>query len=73
MSAIEKLKERMSAMETELAELRNEINKTHEPWWKAWMGAFQEDPLFEQAMKYGQQWRRGQKPKPAKKKRKPKS
>jgi hypothetical protein len=73
MSAIENLEQRLAAVEAELTQLKNQLNKNKEPWWKAWMGAFQDDPHFEKAMKYGQQWRRGHKPKSAKKTRKPKN
>jgi hypothetical protein len=70
MSAIEILEQRLSAVESELALLKNQLKKTTVPWWREWMGAFQDDPYFEQAMKYGQQWRRGQKLAPRKKRRK---
>jgi hypothetical protein len=70
MSAIEKLEQRLAALESELAQMKDELKREKEPWWKAWMGAFENDPYFEQAMKYGQEWRKGKKPATPKKKRK---
>ena len=71
MSAIEKLEQRLAMVESELAQLKDKICQGEAPWWKAWMGAFQDDPYFEKAMKYGQQWRRGPKPVARKTKQKP--
>jgi hypothetical protein len=70
MSAIKKLEERLSAVEAELAAIKefNAATKKEEPWWKEWMGAFQDDPYFEEAMKLGRAWRRGKKPNTRKKK-----
>ena len=63
MSASERLEERLSAVEAALAEMKGRLDKSCKPWWKEWMGAFQDDPLFEQAIKHGNEWRNQQKAK----------
>jgi hypothetical protein len=73
MSAIENLEQRLAVVEAELARMQEHLKKGNEPWWKEWMGAFQDDPYFEKAMKFGQQWRRGQNTPSRNKKRKPKN
>ena len=72
MSAIEKLEQRLAVLEAEVASLKKE--KTHapqptRPWWEEWFGAFENDPYFEEAMKYGRKWRESTRPKPKKRRK----
>lgn len=75
MSAIEKLEERVAALEGEVAKLKQEkvrAEASGRPWWEEWFGAFENDPYFEEAMKYGRKWRESTRPRPPRK-RKPKN
>lgn len=61
--AAERLEARVAALEAEVALLKKQRAEPEEPWWKAWIGAFRDDPHFEEAMKLGQEWRNSDKPK----------
>lgn len=61
------LEERVAALEAEVQRLKNERYKTSEqdmPWWERRFGAFQDDPIHEEAMRLGAEYRRSQ-PSPA--------
>jgi len=68
--AAESFEDRISALEQEVARLRNKIEPDSEPWWKQWVGAFLNDPYFEEAMKLGRKWRQSDRPKPRKNRKK---
>jgi hypothetical protein len=59
------LENRLSAVETELALLKSKIeqkNGTSEmPWWKQRMGVFADDPMYDEAMRLGREYREAQK------------
>lgn len=59
-----KLEQRMAELEKEVASLRKKVNELSgsEPWWERIAGTFQDDPIYEKAMKLGRQYRRAQKP-----------
>ena len=56
-SAIEK---RVAALEEELARLRRkiEVAESTRPWWERIAGTFEKDPVYEQAMKMGREYRK---------------
>lgn len=63
---------RLSALEAEVAELRKKVEKTENkdvPWWVKISGAFADDPIYNEAMRLGREYREPQRPK-TKKRRK---
>ena len=57
------IEERLTALETELDRLKLRIEPDPaptEPWWAKWMGAFENDPYFDEAMRLGAEYRRSQ-------------
>jgi hypothetical protein len=61
------IEERLTALESEVAELRNKVatdEKTEEiPWWHKIRGAFKDDPDYEEAMRLGREYRESLRPK----------
>jgi hypothetical protein len=65
------LEERMTALETEVFRLKQLVEpQKRGPWWEEWAGAFLNDPYFEQAMKYGRQYRESLRPRKVRKRKK---
>jgi len=62
------LEERVAALEAEVERLKQarmgEPAKTEMPWWERRFGAFKDDPMYEEAMRLGVEYRRSQ-PTPA--------
>ena len=61
------IEERVAALEAEIVRLKKRLNRgstAPRPWWEEIAGGFANDPIFEQAMKLGQQYRRSLRPKP---------
>jgi hypothetical protein len=60
------LEKRLSAVETELTLPENKVeqkNGTSEiAWWKQHIGIFADDPMHEEAMRLGREYRESQKP-----------
>jgi len=58
------LEKRVAVLEAELAKLKSKIEgpDASKPWWEQIAGTFQNDPVYEKAMKLGQQYRRSQQP-----------
>ena len=55
------LEERIGALEAQLARLLAEKGTVGDgPWWKQRYGAFQDDELYEEAMRLGAEYRRAQ-------------
>lgn len=54
------LEKRVVALEKELARLKSEVETMHasSPWWERITGTFQDDPIYEKAMKLGRHHRR---------------
>lgn len=54
------LEKRVRALEEEMATLKSKIEGTDalQPWWERIAGTFQDDPVYEKAMKLGRQYRR---------------
>jgi hypothetical protein len=61
-----RLEQRVAALETEVARLKRKLEEqeTIRPWWEQIAGAFQNDSLYERAMRLGQHYRRSLRPKP---------
>lgn len=52
------IEERLTAVEIELQRLKQE--KAHEatvPWWEQIRGQFKDDPMYDEAMRLGREWR----------------
>jgi hypothetical protein len=67
-----RLEERVAALEAEVAKLKRKLEERDliAPWWEQIAGTFQNDPLYERAMRLGQQYRQSLRPKsPARRKR----
>lgn len=61
------LEERVAALETDVARLKRERRRAlvaSSPWWEQRFGAFRDDPMYEEAMRLGAEYRRSQ-PTPA--------
>ncbi len=53
------LEERVSALEAQIAQLTNKKPKAL-PWWQLRHGAFQNDEMYDEAMRLGEEYRRSQ-------------
>lgn len=49
---------RVEALEQEIVHLRNSVEKSPGEGWKAFVGAFSDDPYFKKAMEIGRRYRR---------------
>jgi hypothetical protein len=58
------LERRMAELEKEVATLRKKLESiaSSKPWWERIAGTFQDDPVYERAMKLGRKYRRAQHP-----------
>ncbi len=55
------LEERVSALEAQVAHLLAEKQTANaEPWWQRRYGAFQDDEMYDEAMRLGAEYRRSQ-------------
>ena len=61
-----RLEQRVAALETEVAQLKRKLQEqeTISPWWEQIAGTFQNDPIYERAMRLGRQYRQSLRPKP---------
>lgn len=56
-----KLEQRVTTLETELAQMKQVLSKVTEkevPWWLKITGSSENDPTFDEAMHLGQEWRK---------------
>ncbi|MFN4259179.1 MAG: hypothetical protein ACK4RK_07760 [Gemmataceae bacterium] len=56
-----KLEDRVAALEVEVAWLKAKVEaqeKKSESWWHKIAGTFANDPIYEEAMRLGQEWRK---------------
>jgi hypothetical protein len=63
--ATEQLETRVSALEVEIARLKKRLAEkppSRRPWWKEIAGGFANDPIFEEAMRLGERYRRSLRP-----------
>jgi hypothetical protein len=62
--AITSLEERLTAVEKDLAQLKQKLENdkplTAVPWWQQISGTFRDDPMFDEAMRLGREWRNSQ-------------
>ncbi len=70
MATARSLEERVAALEAEVARLKARVNepekKTAKDWLEKVYGSFANDPLYEEAMRIGREWRESFRPKPRK-------
>ena len=54
------LEKRIAVLEEELARLKSKVEgaDASKPWWERIAGTFEDDPVYEKAMKLGRQYRR---------------
>jgi hypothetical protein len=68
------LAKRVEALEKAVAELQAQVKGTpfpdpDRPWWRLDAGRFRDDPVFEEIIRLGREYRESLRPKPRKKKR----
>lgn len=66
------LKQRIEALEIEVARLKEKIEgpaNFQKPWWRQIAGIFANDPAFEEAMRLGREYRESLRPKPTKRRK----
>ena len=63
-SSTSQLEPRVAALEAEVTKLRHRIEamQTIQPWWEQVAGTFQHDPMYEEAMRLGRQYRQSLRP-----------
>ncbi|CAN5914266.1 hypothetical protein BH23PLA1_BH23PLA1_39080 [soil metagenome] len=63
------LETRVEALEVEVARLKDRVERSGEvderPWWERIAGTFRNDPMYEEAMKFGREYRESSRPRPA--------
>jgi hypothetical protein len=67
MATARKLEERVTELEAKVAKLEGLLSEQKEatkPDWRKIVGTFADDPLYEEAMKLGRQYRESLRPKP---------
>ena len=67
--SVASIEERVAALEVEVARLKQQIealNKPSGPWWQEVCGTFENDPMFEEAMRLGREYRESLRPKASK-------
>lgn len=61
---LETLEQRLTALEREMIQVKEQLEAQQaqqpNPWLDYVYGAFKDDPLFEQAVQYGREWRESQ-------------
>ena len=72
--AAQSVEQRLAALEAEVANLREELRgkngqakEPEKPWIEKVYGAFANDPVYDEAMRLGREYRESQGPKPKKK------
>ena len=67
--AVQEVEVRVTALEAEVTELRQKLEAVASPpgpWWQEIYGTFANDPLYEEAMRLGREYRESLGPKPVK-------
>lgn len=67
---IAEMEKRLEALELQVARLtrRRQRERSDKPWWRELRGAWAGDPIFEEAMKMGREYRESLRPKSKRKK-----
>jgi len=60
-----KLEQRVTDLEAEVSNLKRKVAAldTVQPWWEQIIGTFEDDPIYDEAMKLGRQYRESLRPK----------
>ena len=60
-----KLEQRVTDLEAEVSNLKRKVDKltTVQPWWEQIIGTFENDPIYDEAMKFGRHYRQSLRPK----------
>jgi hypothetical protein len=55
-----KLEQRVAALEAEVTKFKRKLEEreTSTPWWEEIVGTFENDPIYDHAMRLGQQYRK---------------
>jgi hypothetical protein len=63
-SSTSRLEQRVAALEAEVTKLKSQLQamQTTQPWWEQIAGTFQLDPMYEEAMRLGRQYRQSLRP-----------
>jgi hypothetical protein len=70
--AKDNIEARLAALEAEVEQLKQRLAQAKEPdvpWWQKIAGSFANDPLYEEAMRLGREYRESTGPKPRKRKK----
>jgi hypothetical protein len=64
-SSRSELEQRVTDLEAEVSNLKRKVAAldTVQPWWEQIMGTFEDDPIYDEAMKRGRQYRESLRPK----------
>ena len=65
--AVRKFELRLAALEAEVTELKQKlatVTQEEVPWWRTIYGTFADDPLYEEAMRLGREYRESLRPEP---------
>jgi hypothetical protein len=64
-SSQSELEQRVSDLETEMGKLKRQLDQLGDakPWWEQIMGSFEDDPIYNEAMKRGREYRESLRPK----------
>jgi hypothetical protein len=64
-SSRSELEQRVTDLEAEVSTLKRKVATldTVQPWWEQIMGTFEDDPIYDEAMKRGRQYRESLRPK----------
>jgi hypothetical protein len=59
------LEQRVTDLEAEVRHLQRKFDEldTSQPWWKQIVGTFEDDPMYDEAMKLGRHYRQSLRPK----------
>ena len=60
--SVQTLEERLTAVEIELQQIKQEKEQNKQqnkviPWWEQIRGQFKDDPMYDEAMRLGREWR----------------
>ena len=61
------IEERLAALETKYEQLAQQVNpgaaQAEKPWWERIRGQFKDDPIYDEAMRLGREYRESLRPK----------